>query len=80
MDPQMNVVEVSLRQAAVNLRLWLAKDSRYAKTPWRISMTLGWLPDSPAEQAWRATSANEQIALQENARKQTLQDSDLRGL
>lgn len=80
MDPQMNIVEVSFRQAPVNLRLWLAKDARYAKTPWRISLTLGWLPDSPPEQAWRATSASEQIALQESTRKQTLQDADLRGL
>ena len=80
MDPQMNIVEVSLRQAAVNLRLWLAKDSRSAKTPWRISLTLGWLPDSTPEQAWRATSSNEQIALQQSVRKQTLQDADLRGL
>lgn len=80
MDPQMNIVEVSLRQAAVNLRLWLAKDSRYANTPWRISLTLGWLPDSAPEQAWRATSSGEQIALQQSVRKQTLQDADLRGL
>ena len=80
MDAQMNIVEVSFNHDTVNLRLRLTKDSRYDKTPWRFSMTLGWLPDSAPEQAWRAASTNEQVTRQESTRQQLLKGSDLRGL
>jgi hypothetical protein len=80
MDGQMNIVEVSFKELPYNLRLRLTKDLRDGKDMWRFSMTLGWLPDSGQAQAWKAVSAEEQIAARQGAGQQLLKRSDVRGL
>jgi len=80
MDAQMNVVEVSFKDPSYSLCLRLTKDMHNDEAMWRFSMTLGWLPDSAPEQAWRKASATEQIVELEGTRQQLLKKSDLRGL
>jgi hypothetical protein len=80
MDAQMNVVEVNFKDPSYNLCLRLTKDMHNGKAMWRFSMTLGWLPESAPEQAWRKASASEQVAELQGTRQQLLKKSDLRGL
>ena len=79
-DSQLNVVEVSFRDGSYNLLLRLTKDSREGKAMWRFAMTLGWLPDSAPERAWRETSATEQMSELKGLRQQLLEKADVRGL
>ena len=80
MDAQMNIVEVNFNQAPHNLRLRLTQDNRAGESMWRFSMTLGWLPESAEEQAWRTKSVNEQIAGRRSGKDMLLKESDIRGL
>jgi hypothetical protein len=80
MDPQMNIVEVSMRQLPHNLRLRLTRDNHNGETKWRFSMTLGWVPESAAEVAWRDQSVDEQMAGRKDAQKGLLDEADVRGL
>lgn len=80
MDAQMNIVEVNFNQAPYNLRLRLTQDPNEGEKMWRFSMTLGWLPESAEEQAWRAKAVNEQVAGQQGSQQQLLKDADVRGL
>jgi hypothetical protein len=43
-------------------------------------MTLGWLPGSPEEEAWRNQAVDEQIAEKLDTRQELLKKSDVRGL
>jgi len=80
MDARMNIVEVNFNQAPHNLRLRLTKEHRDGESMWRFSMTLGWLPESAEEQAWRGKAVKEQVSGQQGSQQQLLQDSDVRGL
>jgi hypothetical protein len=80
MDARMNVVEVNFNSAPYNLRLRLTEDQHEGEQMWRFSMTLGWLPGSPEEEAWRNQAVDEQIAEKLDTRQELLKKSDVRGL
>jgi hypothetical protein len=80
MDAQLNIVEVNFNSAPYNLRLRLTEDQREGEKMWRFSMTLGWLPGSAEEQAWRDLAVDEQIAEKLDTRQELLKKSDVRGL
>jgi hypothetical protein len=80
MDAQLNIVEVNFNSAPYNLRLRLTEDQREGEKMWRFSMTLGWLPGSSEEQAWRDLAVDEQIAEKLDTRQELLKKSDVRGL
>jgi hypothetical protein len=80
MDAQLNIVEVNFNSAPYNLRLRLTEDQREGEKMWRFSMTLGWLPGSPEEEAWRSQAVDEQIAEKLGTRQELLKKSDVRGL
>lgn len=80
MDAHMNVVEVNFNDAPYNLRLRLTEDRHDGQSMWRFSITLGWLPGTPEEAAWRDTSVNEQVAANQDTRQELLKKSDVRGL
>jgi hypothetical protein len=80
MDAQLNIVEVNFNSAPYNLRLRLTEDQREGEKMWRFSMTLGWLPGSSEELAWRDLAVDEQIAEKLDTRQELLKKSDVRGL
>lgn len=80
MDAEFNIVEVSFNSPPHNLRLNLVKDNRDGKAMWRFSMTLGWLPGSDEETAWRDRSVSELATVSSDRTQQLLKESDTRGL
>ena len=80
MNTNLRIVEVNFDRPPYNLRLRISEDRRKGESMWRLSMTLGWLPDSKEAMAWRNTSRREHITAEEEGRQELLEDADLRGL
>jgi len=80
MNTNLRIVEVNFDRPPYNLRLRISEDQRKGESMWRLSMTLGWLPDSKEAMAWRNTSRREHITAEEDGRQELLEDADLRGL
>jgi hypothetical protein len=80
MDARMNIVEVSFDEPPYTLVLRIAEDRHDGKAMWRFSMSLGWMPDSAQDRAWREQSVREQGLAKQDAGRQLLEKADLRGL
>lgn len=80
MDTNLRIVEVNFDLPPYNLRLRVNEDRRKGDSMWRLSMTLGWLPDSKEAMAWRNTSRREHVTAEEDGRNKLLEEADLRGL
>jgi hypothetical protein len=80
MDSQMHIVEVNFDRPPYNLQMRLSEGRQNGKSMWRLSMTLGWLYDAKEAHAWRNMSLTQQLAAQEDGRKQKLENADTRGL
>jgi hypothetical protein len=80
MDNDMRIVEVNFDHSPYNLRMLLNENQRNGENLWRISMTLGWLPDTEAAQEWRSLARGQHATAQEAGRRKLLESADLRGL
>ena len=80
MDSQMHIVEVNFDRPPYNLQMRLTEGKHNNKSMWRLSMTLGWLYDAKEARAWRNMSLTQQLAAQNDGRKQKLENADTRGL
>jgi hypothetical protein len=80
MDNTLRIVEVNFDQPPYNLRLQLNESKRNGENMWRFSMTLSWIANAKAAQAWRDLSRSQHLTAQEAGRNQLLKSADLRGL
>jgi len=80
LDANLNVVEVNLDKPPHNLRMRLTEGRQDGKILWRISMTLMWLPGTEEAQAWNNLASSQQLAAQQEERKELLDKADTRGL
>jgi len=80
MDNSMRIVEVNFDQPPYNLRLRLNESKRNGENMWRFSMTLSWMTNAKAAQAWRDLSRSQHLTVQEAGRNRLLKNADLRGL
>jgi len=80
LDAQMHIIEVNFDRPPFNLQMRLNQAMQNGESKWRLSMMLGWLYDSKEARAWRNMSLTQQLAAQEDGRKQKLENADTRGL
>jgi hypothetical protein len=80
LDAQMHIVEINFDGHPFNLQMRLTEGKQNSKPMWRLSMTLGWMYESKEARAWRNMSLTQQVAAQEEGRKQKLENADTRGL
>lgn len=84
---RIQISETTLMPTALNMDRWpytirmkLAETEADDDRPFRVSLTLRYLFDSPERKAWNSLARAEQDARRQSSQEQLLEDADTRGL
>ncbi len=84
---RIEISEATLMPTALNMDKWpytirmkLAESEADDGRPFRVSLTLRYLFDSPEREAWKRLARAEQDARRQSSQEQLLEDADTRGL